>query len=312
MRDDEIEQRLRARPRDEPEVDVDAVLQGVLVRHRRSEPAGIGLGLIAVAAAVIVGVVLLRPLAPTTTPAGLPADILAADLLRIAVSSGPPQVRIDGRDQGFDVDVATEVGARLGVRVQMIAVDPAEMVARRGSWDVALDPGTAPAIADAPLLTGRPYLWRSAAILAPPSAPIPGLEALARTRLCVVDGSLAADWVANRLRLGPDAVVTVAPPDIDAVTGASLEACAQRVREGGADAVAVDWSYDALTPPAGLAVSDIVPFTLASTAAVDTARPQASMLRAAVDAVLDDMRADGTLRRLSEHRFAGNDFTVRP
>jgi ABC-type amino acid transport substrate-binding protein len=127
-----------------------------------------------------------------------------------------------------------------------------------------------------------------------------------------VDGSLAADWVANRLRLGPDAVVTVAPPDIDAVTGASLEACAQRVREGGADAVAVDWSYDALTPPAGLAVSDIVPFTLASTAAVDTARPQASMLRAAVDAVLDDMRADGTLRRLSEHRFAGNDFTVRP
>ena len=124
-----------------------ADLRGSVLKAPRSKGAFsrvAGFAQTAVAAALIlavVGIVLVRfgTIGPATQPPSMLADVRARGVIRIAVRPDRPQVTAPGGARsGFDVDVATEIGRRLGLRVELSYIPADEMLAGRGDWDLAL------------------------------------------------------------------------------------------------------------------------------------------------------------------------------
>ena len=77
----------------------------------------------AVLVVAVVGIVLVRSGAfeAGAKPSTRLADVQARGVIRIAVRPDRPQVTTPGGARsGFDVDVATEIGRRLGLRVELV------------------------------------------------------------------------------------------------------------------------------------------------------------------------------------------------
>ena len=150
MSDERIEKALRQGPPAEPAYMAQltpADLHGSVSKAPRSKSAFsffAGLAETAVAAGLVVavvGIVLIRSGAFETAakPSTRLADIQARGVIRIAVRPDRPQVTAPGGARsGFDVDVATEIGRRLGLRVELDFTPADEMLAGRGEWDIAL------------------------------------------------------------------------------------------------------------------------------------------------------------------------------
>ena len=95
----------------------------------------------AVLVVAVVGIVLVRSGAfeAGTKPSTRLGGIEARGVIRIAVRPDRPQVTTPaGARSGFDVDVATEIGRRLGLRVELVFTPVDEMLAGRGEWDLGL------------------------------------------------------------------------------------------------------------------------------------------------------------------------------
>ena len=91
-----------------------------------------------VGGALLVGAIVDRERRPDATPALL-ERLREAGVIRIAVRPDRPQVATPGgATAGFDVDVAIEIGRRLGLRVELDFTPADEMLAGRGDWDIAL------------------------------------------------------------------------------------------------------------------------------------------------------------------------------
>lgn len=322
MGDDRIERALRSGPLDEPvyvpiAATLDDQAQGGVVRARVRPGRGVGslLATAAIAAVVLVGVVLLRPV--TTVDPGLGghdllAEVTAAGRLRVVVTKDAPQVVVPavGLD-GFDIDVAKAIGARLGVAVELDAAEPTEIERGGwgGQWDLALDSVIGTVDRGAHLAVGTGYYTRSATVFVTPSSTIHVLTDLDTARLCVVEGSDAQRWALGTLRLvgGTMAASPRAPRLSSAPTA---DACVAAVHDGSADTFVGDPIVD--TGVGGLTVLAESPFSGVAAPAVDLSRPGSAPLLAAVDRVVADLRADGTLRTLSERRFGGQDLTTLP
>ncbi len=322
MGDDAIERALRSGPPDEPlyvptaATLADPASAGV----RGSSPrAGRGVGSVlataAIAAVVLVGVVLFRPAAKVDpNPAGhdLLAEVTAAGRLRIVVTKDAPQVLVPGVGvDGFDIDVARAIGGRLGVLVQIDTADPAEI--ERGDWadqwDLALDSVIGTADRRVHLGVGNGYYVRSASVYVASSSNIRTLGDLDSARLCVVEGSDAQRWVGGTLHLiGGTMAATPSAPRLTAAPSADV--CVAEVRDGATDAFVADPGTE--TDRSALIALADSPFRGVAGPAVDLSRAGNATLLAAVDRILSDLRADGTLRTLSERRFGGQDLTILP
>ncbi len=268
-----------------------------------------GFGLALAAVAVLVVIVSLRPDQVDRRVGGLPAAVAEFGVLRIGVTSGAPQLVGSGQPQGFDVDVARELGKRLGVGVQVTAATVDELLTPDGSrWDaviVALPPGPD----QSRTLAGTPYLWRAGAVVTPSLAPVAQTGDLGGRTVCVVPGGEAAAWLGGSL--AADAAAQPAPA-MTTTTAPTLDACLARLTDGTATAAIADWGYDVLVLPSGLVVAPVTPFAVPAAPRVVAGTPEAQPLLDAMSAALDAMRADGTLANLSRHRFAGLDLTTRP
>lgn len=275
-------------------------------RVLRGAPA---FGLVVAAVAVLLVIVAFRPGQVDHRTGALPAAVAESGVLRIGVTSGAPQLVGSGQPQGFDVDVARELGKRLGVGVQVTVATVDELLATDGSrWDavlVALPPrpdrsGT---------LAGTPYLWRAGAVVTPAVSPITQIADLAGRTVCVIPGGEAAAWLDGTL--APEASAEPAPA-VAMTTAPTLDACLARLVDGTAAAAVADWGYDALALPSGVVATPIVPFAVPAAPRVVAGTPDAQPLLDVLDTALDAMRVDGTLASLSRHRFAGLDLTARP
>jgi ABC-type amino acid transport substrate-binding protein len=320
MDEKRIERALRAGPGDEPLYQPAG--PGLLSGARRRPSSRLRwFGELAlaggVAAAVLVAVLVVRPgqpSEPSPGDVGLPAHVRSSGVLRVAVSSGSPQVFVSGGSyQGFDIDVARAIGEHLGVAVQVDAVAPAEIErgAWAGRWDLALDSNATTADQTAALALGAPYYWRSAAIVGAAGSGIAASSDLDGKPLCVISGSLAARWLAGTLQL-PAGAVARPPAAASAVARPDAASCLAAVHDGSATAYVADWGFEVGTPGPGLEPSALVPFSAGVATAVDPSNPDGQRVLAAVDRAIGELRADGTLQRLSERRFGGVDMTVRP
>jgi polar amino acid transport system substrate-binding protein len=317
MDDERIERALRAGPADDPSY----VQLGVPVpgHHRREGRSTLRvafelLGTVAVAGAIIVSIVVLRTGDQAASAPDVLAAIRASGTLRVAVSSGSPQVFVTGTGlDGFDLDVARAIGKRLGVEVEISAVEPAQVEAGgwNGAWDLAIDSQVSTARRAAGLDVGGRYYTRTGAIVVPKGSPISRPTDLSESSVCIVDGSLAQRWVAGSLDL-VDGTAAEPPTGVKPVVRTSQDKCIAAVADGSAAAYVSDWTMDVEPPDAGFAILAEAPFAGAASVAVDRGRAGSSQFLAEIDRIVAAMQSDGTLRTLSERRFGGRDLTISP
>ena len=159
------------------------------------------------------------------------------------------------------------------------------------------------------LSVGDPYYRHDAAVIVAEKSAIVQPAALAGRSVCVVGGGLAERWLAGTLDL-VGGQTTVPPAGARVITRVSADACAAAVQDETADAFVADWVFDLPSVPAGLRQLPDAPFVSDVAPAVDPGQPGGETLLAAVDRAIAALRADGTLRSLSERRFGGADVTA--
>jgi polar amino acid transport system substrate-binding protein len=220
----------------------------------------------------------------------------------------------DGTWAGFNVDVATEIAKRLGVGIQFEA--PSFDLVVAGSWndrwDMSVGSVTITEARKEVLDFTRPYAFNPAQLAATTASGITTIDGLAGQKICVGGATTYQQWLEGTLIL-VDAPVPATPP-----TGATAfpletdQLCAQNVQSGRADftgwlssSEAIDAALKAGTPMQ--LVGDPVFYESLGIAFDNTVADNDSMVDA-VNAIIDEMRGDGTLLALSQKWFNGLDL----
>jgi polar amino acid transport system substrate-binding protein len=253
-------------------------------------------------------------------PSDLLARIQAAGVIRVATDPAyPPQSELlpDGTFQGFDIEVANEIARRLGVTVQFETPDFSQVQA--GGWadrfDISVGSMTITEVRQGVLDFTQPYYYTPAQMAATVASGITSLEGLAGKTICTGADTTYSVWLEGTLKLaggvpqpGPvpaGALLTTFSTDTecaDAVAGGRLEfegwlsssTTVANAIKGGAPFVTV---------------GDPV-FFEALAVATDKAGPAHADLQAALEGIVADMHADGTLTAFSQKWFEGFDLTT--
>lgn len=321
MDDDRIERALRAGPPDEPSFAPLAAARGREGRAagspktRRSMPAGmLAMAAVAVTAVVVLAVIRIAPTLIDTGPGApnLLTHLRADGHIGIAVTRGSPQVAVPnvGID-GFDIDVARAVADGLDLTPELHVVNPRmiEDEPWADAWDLAIDSAASTPERAARLHVGGPYYVRPGAVVVRGDLPATHLTDLDGSALCVVAGSLANRWLDGNLTL-IDGTVAPPPANVTITTAVDADACQAMLDEGGVAGYVADFGPDVdLGGTGARRVLDEEPFRSSAAPAVDPARPGSTVLLDEVDRIVAGLRADGTLRELSERRFGGQDLS---
>jgi len=260
-----------------------------------------------VGGALFIGAMVDRERTPDVTPSLL-ERIREDGVIRIAVRPDRPQVTAPGGAKaGFDVDVATEMGRRLGIRVELAYLPADEMLAGRGEWDIALpssavEPGT--------FATTTPYYGWPVQLIVPARSTAAGPDDLSGSTICVVTGSGGEAWLDGRFR-GATVTPVGAPPTPSTVHRlATDEACAADLTAGASAAfVTAAWSdADLAARPALKRLGGPI-FTEARPVIAVLGERDPSDLIAEIDRIFADMRIDGALADFSRSRFGGLDLS---
>ncbi len=250
-------------------------------------------------------------------------DLLAAicenGVIRVATDPAyPPQSELlpDGTFEGFDIDVANEIGERLGVEVEFVTPNFDEVVA--GSWagrfDISVGSVTITTEREGVLDFTEPYYYTPAQMLATTESGITDLAGLAGMTVCVGEATTYQQWLEGTLQLAGGAPDPTEPPEGVQVTTFSTDTeCADAVAGGRFDFEG--WLTSSTTAAASLEngapfieVGDPVFFEPLAVA-TDKAGPAHDQLQAELDRIIGEMHEDGTLTASSEEWFDGLDLT---
>ena len=233
----------------------------------------------------------------------------------------PPQSVINeetGGYEGFDIDVQNEIAARLGVESEFTTPSFDEVVAGGWSerWDVAVGSVTVTEDRKETLDFTVPYYFTPAQMATFAESDIQAIEDFAGTTVCVGEATTYLDWIEGSLTLPPEAGEVADPPEgIVATTLPTDVDCADSWRSGRTD---FEGWISSITTVEG-AIGDDYPiraigdpiFFEPLAVAFDKSVEDNDSLVAAVNQIVEDMHADGTLTAFSEQWFAGIDLTTR-
>jgi len=272
-----------------------------------------GVAQMAVAAVVVVavvGIVVIRSgsFEVGAKPPTRLADIQARGVIRIAIRPDRPQVTTPaGARSGIDVDVASEIGRRLGLRVELVFLPVDEILAGRGEWDLglpssAVEPGT--------FATTAPYYYWPVRLIVPASTAASAPSDLTGITVCVVTGSGGEAWLDGRFK-GVSVTPVAVPPSTSAEHRlATDEACAAEVTAGASAAfVTSSWSDADLAARPDLIQlgGPVLTEGRAVIAMLGEADPEG--LIPEIDRIVAAMRSDGTIADFSRRRFGGLDLS---
>src|SRR5215212_8579695 len=132
-----------------------------------------------------------------TAPPDVVRDLAPTGKLRAAINFGNTVLAqrdpASGQPQGVSVDLARELGRRLGVPVEIVAFEAAAKVfeaLKAGAWDIAfmaIDPARATEIAFTP-----PYVLIEGGYLVPADSPLQRIEDVDRAGVRIASGKNAA------------------------------------------------------------------------------------------------------------------------
>jgi polar amino acid transport system substrate-binding protein len=251
-------------------------------------------------------------------PDGHLARILEAGTIRMSTDPAyPPQSElVDGVMVGFDIDVGTEIADRLGVGITFETPDWALISAGGWSdrWDMSVGSMTITAPRQEILDFTRPYYFTPAQVAAHADAGVTSLDGLAGKAICMGEGTTYLDWMNGVLDFGTETPDVAPPEGATAVTRTTDRDCAQEWGLGRRDFDG--WITSSTTVDDAIAdglpvvkVGDPI-FYEPLAVAFDIAVEDNDSLVAAVDAIVAEMHADGTLSALSQ-KWYGTDLTPR-
>jgi polar amino acid transport system substrate-binding protein len=279
---------------------------------------GAGIGLAAAAMAACGG----NTAPKSATSGGGSADDLLADVKRRGVllistdANYKPQSfrNPDGTWVGFDIDVARAIAKRLGVRPMFVtpAFDQVTAGNWNGRWDVNVDsmaitPGRAKV-----LWFTRPYYYVPASFAVHKNSTVKTIADIAGKKIGVGTATTYEQYLEgglNAARVAPPSKTVVVPYETDALALQDL-ALGNGARLDGV-LTALPTIRSAIAAGLQLRVVEPPVFDDSSAIAIDRSSPLNSRpLLTAIDAIVDDMHRDGTLRRLSL-KYYGLDLSVR-
>ena len=248
------------------------------------------------------------------------ARICDAGIIRVSTDPAyPPQSSLNaetGEYEGFDIDVANEIGARLGVTVEF--TDPPFDAVQGGNWsdrwDMSVGSVTITETRQEVLDFTQPYYFTPAQMATTEGTGIETLEDFSGTTVCVAEGTTYFDWMEGTLTLTEEAgEVTDPPADMTATTLPTDINCPEAWQAGRSEfegwlssSTTVQGAIDEGYPV--VAVGDPVFFEPLAVC-FDAAVEDNDSLVEAVDQIITDMHDDGTLTGLSEEWYGGLDLT---
>jgi len=260
--------------------------------------------------------------APATPIAGGLLDkVIKAGTLTVSTDPNyaPQSVKKpDGTFEGFDIDVATEVAKRLGVKVAFVTPDWSLITAGSwsGRWDVSVGSMTITADRQKVLDFSPPYYYTPAQMTASKASGITTIDGLAGKSICAGEATTYLDWLSGKkLDFGTLSPTTSPPAGIKTVSLKTDALCPQTWASGRNDfqgwlssSTTVDGAIKSGLPV--VKVGDPVYFEPLAIA-VDKSGPPDTDFMAALTKIVNDMHSDGTLMAMSQKWF-GADLTQGP
>jgi polar amino acid transport system substrate-binding protein len=228
----------------------------------------------------------------------------------------PPQSELtpDGKYQGFDIDVATEIAKRLGVDIEFTTPDWTAITAGGwgGRWDVSVGSMTITVDRSKVLDFSPPYYYTPAQMAASKASGITTLDGLAGKTVCSGEGTTYDQWLNGTLDYGTGEDLGSPPAGVKTTTLPTDTDCPDQWKAGRNDfegwlssITTVEGAIKAGLPL--IKVGDPVYFEPLAVA-VDKSGPDDSDFMPVLKQIVDDMHADGFLTTASQKWF-GADFT---
>ncbi len=255
--------------------------------------------------------------AASIVPDGLYQRILDNGTVRVSIELNYAPYSFqnpDGSYGGFNVDVATEIAKRLGVGVafEVPSFDLVVAGSWNDRWDMSVGAVTITEARKQVLDFTRPYAYNPAQLAVTTASGITSLDQLAGQPICVGGATTYQQWIEGTLVLVDAPEPTPPPAGAIAFPLETDQMCAQSVQSGRPEFQAWLSSSEAIaaaiaagTPMVPL--GDPVFYESLGVAFDNTVADNDSMV-AAVDAIIGQMRDDGTLLALSQHWFNGLDL----
>lgn len=256
----------------------------------------------------------------STDPNYEPQSFLNTDGQRPADTKCPSDALTSAEMQGFDVEVATEVGKGLGVETCFATPDWDIITAGSWSdkWDLSIGSMTITTNRLQVLDFSVPYYYAPAVIAVRADAGIASLADLDGQALCVGSATTYDQWLSGDIEgLGlPASSIFAQPPAVTIVPLPTDQECAQAIAAGREDFVGyvtsktvVDANIAAGFPVVQLG-SAVYSEELAAAFDKSSSLPTASLIEE-VNKIFTAMHADGRLSAISI-KWLGEDLTQAP
>jgi polar amino acid transport system substrate-binding protein len=216
----------------------------------------------------------------------------------------------DGSYQGFDIDVASEIAKRLGVRVAFVT--PKWEVITAGSWssrwDISVGSMTITADRQKILDFSPPYYYTPAQMAASKASGITTMDGFAGKTVCAGKSTTYLDWLSGKkLDFGTLSPTTTPPPGVKSVSLDTDNDCPQTWAAGRNDFQG--WLSSSTTVAGAISkglpvvkVGDPV-YAEPLAVAVDKSGPNDSDFVARLTDIVNTMHTDGTLTTFSMKWF---------
>lgn len=257
----------------------------------------------------------------STDPNYAPQSVLKKDGKRLAGTKCPGDALTAGELEGFDIDVAVELGKRLGVETCFATPDWDTITSGNwgDKWDISVGSMTITTARQKALYFTTPYYYTPAQIAAAKDANITSLDDLKGKAVCAGTSTTYEAWLNNdKATLGlPDSSIYAQPPEgITVIPLSTDQECAQAIASGRKDFVAyltsatvVDQNIKDGVPV--LKVGSPVYSEDLSVAIDKSHKLEAQSLANKLDEAVKAMHTDGALTKLSNQWF-GADLTQAP
>jgi len=263
------------------------------------------------------------PAPATPIPGGLLDKVLTAGKIRMSTDPQyPPQSELDPGSalgyKGFDIDVGAEIAKRLGVDIAFETPDWSILTAGSwgGRWDFSVGSMTITTPREKVIAFSTPYYFTPAQMAASTASGITTFDGLAGKTICVGEATTYFDWLSGTLDLGTYTPQAKPPAGAKATTLSTDRLCAEAWKAGRKDFDG--WLSSSTTVEQ--AVKDGLPLVKVGNpkgpifyeplgVAFDKSGPDPTDMVTQVNEILDEMRTDGTLKKLSEKYF-GLDLTT--
>lgn len=254
----------------------------------------------------------------STDPNYAPQSFLNTEGKRPANTKCPSDALTTAEMQGFDVDVAAELGKRLGVETCFATPNWDAITAGNWAdkWDISVGSMTITPERQKVLDFTTAYYYTPAVVAVTKDSGITTLDQLSGKALCVGASTTYEDWLNGKLNLPAENIYAKPPPNVTVVSLDTDQECAQALQAGRKDFVGYVTSGTVVDQNIanGLAVVKVGGPVYAENLAVaiDKAHTKdVASLLSALDGFVKTMHSDGTLTTLSNKWFQA-DLTQAP